>query len=100
MAEYFNIGKLVAVHGLKGELLLAHELGKKTSLKDLKAVFIEEKKKEFLPWFIESARSKSADEIYLKLEGVNTREAALKLLKKNIWITEADHKKYAAKDSF
>jgi 16S rRNA processing protein RimM len=99
MAEYVNIGKLAAVHGLKGELILVHELGKKTSLKDLKAIFIENKKNEFLPWFIESSKIKSPDEIYLKVEGIDSREAALKLLKKNVWLTEAEHKKYAAKNS-
>ena len=45
MAGYLSIGKIVAVHGLKGEVLLKHELGKKTSLKGLQAVFIEDKKK-------------------------------------------------------
>ena len=54
MAGYLSIGKIVAVHGLKGELLLKHELGKKTSLKGLQAVFIEDKKDSFIPWFIES----------------------------------------------
>jgi 16S rRNA processing protein RimM len=95
--EYFKIGKLVAVHGLKGELLLKHTLGKKTSLKGLQAIFIEEKKKSFLPWFIETAKIKNEEEIYLKLEGVNTREASMKLLQKEIWITEPDFKKFAAK---
>lgn len=97
MTEYFKIGKLVAVHGLKGELLLKHELGKKTSLKGLQAIFIEEKKNSFLPWFIESAKIKGDEEIYLKLEGINTREAAIKLTQKEIWLTEVDFKKYAAK---
>jgi 16S rRNA processing protein RimM len=99
MTEYFNIGKLVAVHGLKGELLLKHELGKKTSLKGLTAIFIEEKKNTFLPWFIESAKIKSEDEIYIKLEGVNVREAANKLTQKKVWLPEADFKKYAAKSA-
>lgn len=99
MAEYFNIGKLVAVHGLKGELVLKHELGKKTSLKGLNAIFIEEKKDSFIPWFIESAKIKSEEEVYLKLEGVDTRETAQKLSQKKIWVTEADHKKFAAKSS-
>jgi 16S rRNA processing protein RimM len=44
MAEYYNIGKFAGSHGLQGELLLVHELGKKTSLKGLQALFIEEKK--------------------------------------------------------
>ncbi len=99
MAGYLSIGKIVAVHGLKGELLLKHELGKKTSLKGLQAVFIEDKKDSFIPWFIESATIKSEEEIYLKLEGVNTREAAAKLTPKKIWLPEADFKKYASKSS-
>lgn len=97
MAEYFNIGKLVAVHGLKGELLLKHFLGKKSSLKGLQAIFIEEKKNSFLPWFISATKIKSEQEIYLTLEGVTTREAAQNLVQKQVWVPEADLKKYAAK---
>lgn len=99
MTEYFKIGKLVAVHGLKGELVLKHELGKKTSLKGLAAIFIEEKKNAFLPWFIESTKIKSEDELYIKLEGINLREAALKLTQKQVWLPEADFKKFAAKSA-
>jgi 16S rRNA processing protein RimM len=99
VAEYFNIGKLVAVHGLKGELLLLHELGKKTSLKGLQAIFIEEKKDSFLPWFIESVKIKSDEEIYLKLEGITTRDAAMKLAQKKVWLKEIDFKKFAAKSA-
>ncbi|MES1216845.1 MAG: ribosome maturation factor RimM [Bacteroidota bacterium] len=97
--EYFNIGKFVAIHGLKGEVILKHTLGKKTSLKNLQAIFIEEKKNSFLPWFIESSKIKTDDETYVKLEGINTREAAMKLVKKIIWITDQDFKKMAAKTS-
>lgn len=95
MAEYLNIGKFVAVHGLKGELLLKHTLGKKTALKGLKAVFIEEKKTAFLPWFIENTKAKSDSEIYIKLEGVNNREAAIRLAQKQVWLPENDFKKFA-----
>jgi 16S rRNA processing protein RimM len=97
--EYFKIGKLVAVHGLKGELIFQHELGKKSSLKGLTAIFIEEKKTSFIPWFIETTKIKSDQEIYLKLEGVDSREAAAKLTQKELWLPEADFKKYAAKSS-
>jgi 16S rRNA processing protein RimM len=97
--EYFKIGKLAGAHGLKGELLLRHELGKKTSLKGLKAIFIEEKKDNFLPWFIESTKIKSDSEIYLKLEGIHTREAAIPLAQKQVWLPEEDFKKHAAKSA-
>lgn len=99
MAEYFNIGKLVAVHGLKGELLLKHELGKKTSLKGLTAIFIEEKKGSFLPYFIETTKIKADDEIYIQLESIDSRESAIKLVAKQVWLTETDFKKFAAKNA-
>ncbi|HEX2846599.1 MAG TPA: ribosome maturation factor RimM [Chitinophagaceae bacterium] len=99
MAEYYKIGKLVAVFGLKGELVLKHTLGKKTSLKGLQAIFIEEKKQSFIPWFIETTKIKTDEEVYLKLEGVDTREAAMKLTQKEIWIPEPDFKKLAAKSA-
>lgn len=99
MAEYFKLGKFVAVHGLKGELVLKHELRKKTSLKGLKNVFIEQAKNSFLPWFLVSTKIKNAEEIYVKLEGVNTRETAMKLTRKDVWVTETDFKEHAAKSS-
>lgn len=99
MPEYFNIGKIVAVHGLKGELLLKHELGKKTSLKGLQTIFIEEKKNSFIPWFVEAAKIKSVDEIYIKLEGVDNRETATRLSQKKIWLAETDFKKFTPKSS-
>jgi 16S rRNA processing protein RimM len=99
MIEYIRVGKMISAYGLKGELILKHYFGKKTSLKDLKAVFIEEKKQSFIPWFIEMAKVKNEDEIYLRLEGVDTREKALKLTQKEIWLPEEEFKKYAAKTS-
>lgn len=97
MTQYFQIGKLAATFGLKGELVLRHELGKKTSLKGLQAIFVEMRKDELLPYFIETARIKSEEEIFLKLEGVDTKEAAMKLLQKTIWLTEEAFQQYTAK---
>ena len=74
--NYNSIGKIVASFGVKGELVLQHHLGKKTSLKGLEALFVEIVKGEMLPYFIQSAKIKSEEEIYLKLEGVDTKEAA------------------------
>ncbi len=95
--EYFKLGKLVASFGLKGELILSHNLGKRSSLKGLQAIFTEDKKNSFLPWFIESAKMKSDEEIYLKLEGIDTKEAAMRMTRKEIWLPEAEFKQYAAK---
>lgn len=97
--QYFKTGKLVAVHGLKGELILKHELGKKSSLKDVQAIFIEDKKDSFFPWFVETAKIKNEGEIYLKLESIDTREAAAKLTQKEVWLTEDDFKRLSAKSA-
>ncbi len=93
--SYRNIGKLVAVFGLQGELILQHRLGKKTTLKGLKTVFLEEKKDEMLPWFIETVRSKGPEDLYIKLEGLDTKEAARRVVQKEVWLTEADFIAYA-----
>lgn len=89
-SNYRNIGKLVAVFGLQGELVLLHRLGKKTTLKGLKTIFIEDKKDEMLPWFIESARAKSNEELFIKLEGLDTKETARRVVQKEVWVREED----------
>ena len=99
MAEYYKIGKIAAIYGVKGELILQHTLGKKTSLKGLQALFVEDKSNSFFPWFIETAQIKSDEEVYLKLEGIDSREAAAKLNQKEVWLPEPDFKKYAAKSA-
>ncbi|MGI8581574.1 MAG: ribosome maturation factor RimM [Chitinophagaceae bacterium] len=99
MDNYFKIGKLVATYALKGEIILQHSLGKKTSLKGLETLFIEEKKDSFIPYFIESAKIKSATETYVKFEGISSKETAHKLIQKEIWLLENDFKKFADKSA-
>lgn len=94
-----NIGKLVSVFGLKGELILHHHLGKKTSLKDLELIFLEEKKGEMLPHFIEKTKIKNESEIYLKLEGTDSKEKARTMLQKEVWLREEDFSRYAGKSA-
>jgi 16S rRNA processing protein RimM len=94
MNEYRNIGKLVATHGYKGEVLLLHHLGKKTSLKDLKIIFMEEGGKMF-PHFLQETKIKSETEVYVKLEGIDSKEEAKKVLKKEAWITQPDFTRLA-----
>lgn len=99
MTNYISIGKLVATFGVGGELVLRHELGRKTALKGLEAVFIEAKKEEFLPYFIEAARIKSEQEIFIKLENIHTKEAAQKLVQKQVWLEEAAFHEHAGKSA-
>lgn len=89
----------MSTFGLRGELILKHNLGKKTALKDLRAIFIEQHKNSFIPWFIAETRIRSETEILVRLEGVNVKEEALPLAQKEVWLAEEDFKKYAAKSA-
>lgn len=99
MKDYFSIGKIVTSHGLSGEVVLQHALGKKTDLKGLQTIFIEEKNNSFLPYFVESTTIKNAQKIYIKLEGCNTKESARRLSQKEVWLLKADFDKYAGQSS-
>lgn len=99
MTEYFRIGKFVGAFGLKGEVVLKHNLGKKTSLKGLKAIFVEEHKGSFIPWFVESTRIKNEEEVFVKVEGMNSKESTMTLVQKEAWLPEEDFKKFSAKTS-
>jgi 16S rRNA processing protein RimM len=87
MSQYFKIGKLAASFGLKGDLVLQHSLGKKTTLKGLETIFLEEGKDNFMPYFITSTSIKNDAEVYVKLEGIDSKEVARKLTPKEVWIT-------------
>jgi 16S rRNA processing protein RimM len=93
--DYRNIGRLAATHGVAGELVLEHRLGKKTSLKGLEVIFVEDRKEEMLPWFIAATKIKSDTEVILKLDQVDSREAAKKLVPKEVWITLEAFQKFA-----
>jgi 16S rRNA processing protein RimM len=96
MNQYFKIGKIAATFGVEGQLILEHNLGKKTSLKGLENIFIEENKDSFLPYFISGTKTKNDSEIYISIEGLQSKEAAKFLVKKEVWLSENDFKKFAA----
>ncbi|MFN4286697.1 MAG: ribosome maturation factor RimM [Lacibacter sp.] len=99
MEEYFSIGSIAGTFGTEGELVLRHNLGKKTGLKGLDVFFIEESNGKFLPYFIEAARVKNDTEVYLKVEGFATKEAARRLQAKKVWLRESDFQKFAGKSA-
>ncbi|MBS1746864.1 MAG: 16S rRNA processing protein RimM [Bacteroidetes bacterium] len=99
MSSYIHIGKIVATHGVNGGLVIKHALGKKTDFKNVTAIFIEVKRDEQLPYFHENTIVKNIEESIIKLEGIDTKEAASKLLQKKIWITKQDFEKLVSKDA-
>lgn len=99
MAKYQSIGKIVAAHGLTGEVILVHNLGKKTNFKGLHAFFVEDRNREMLPYFLETVKIKNDQETFCKIEGVDTREAVNLLLRREVWLLQEDFTKFAAPSS-
>lgn len=97
--SYLHIGKIVASFGTDGEVIVTHALGKKCTFKDVEVLFVEETKNSKLPYFIEKAKGKTTDESYVKLEGINSKEATKRLIGKPIWLAEEDARKLSAKQS-
>ena len=97
--SYRNIGKIVSGFGLKGDMIHLHHLGKKVSISKIKVIFLEGKKDELLPYFVENIRKKGENELYLKLEGVDSREAAIKLIRKEVWLKEEEIQMHTQKNN-
>jgi 16S rRNA processing protein RimM len=96
MNNYFNIGKLVSAYGLDGELVMRHSLGKKSTLKGVVAIFLEERKNSFIPYFPQKISAKDNEHVYVKLEGIDTKEMAQKLVKTQVYLSEADFKEHTS----
>jgi 16S rRNA processing protein RimM len=99
MKDYIHIGKIVASFGLNGELILLHVLGKKLVLKGVEAIFIEQVKHSFIPYFLQSSKAKTIEESYVMLEGITTKEQTKKLISKQVWLLEADFRRLVGNDS-
>lgn len=96
---YTKIGKIVAAHGLKGEVIVVHHLNNKSALKNIKTVFIEDGSKNLIPWFVEKSSPRGEDEILLKLEEVNSKEATKRIYPKDIWLADADFNNIVSKNA-
>ncbi len=80
-----HIGKIVATHGLNGDVVLSHLLNKKNWLKKEAVLFIELNKKSYIPFFVQQVKATQADECIIRFEDVKAVEAAKKLIGKPVF---------------
>ncbi len=99
MEQLIHIGKIVATFGLTGQVVITHVLAKKVTFENQEAIFIEVTKGKPIPFFIESCTAKNDTELTVKLEDVNTRESALRLISKNVWVNESEFNKLVDKNA-
>ena len=88
--QLIHIGKIVATFGINGQVIATHVLGKKITFKPQDALFVEVTKAKPIPFFVENCTAKNDTEINIQLEGIGSKEAAMHLIGKNIWVNEAN----------
>jgi 16S rRNA processing protein RimM len=84
--EYRQAGKITGTHGLDGRVLVRHDLGSKTAFRKLKHIFVGLKRESYIPYFIEDVKIHNDEEVLLKLDEVDSVEAARLLAGKNIYL--------------
>lgn len=94
-----RVGKIVATHGVSGDVIMTHITGKKNWLKKGDPIFVALRKDSHIPYFVTTVRSAAADELILHLEDTDSVEAAKKLVGKETFIHEDVLAKSGAEDS-
>jgi 16S rRNA processing protein RimM len=80
------IGKITSVHGVKGDIVLSHQLPLDFDTDLLDAIMIELNPKSFIPFFIKAKKETHDDEMILTLEQIDNREEAKNILNKNVFV--------------
>ena len=99
MDNYVNIGAIVATFGVKGEVVIQHHLGPNPDVTGMKVLFMETVKDKLVPFFIREIKKKSANELLVLFEDIDSPESAKKYLKKKAWLTEQEAKKISSKSA-
>ncbi len=99
MKDFIHIGKIVAPHGIAGHVILEHALGKQINFKGVDALFIENAKDSFIPYFIKSAAAKTDTLTHVEIEGISNREATSILMSKKVWLPQDDFQKLVEKNA-
>ena len=80
-------------------MIVSHHLGKKIAVSKIKVIFLEQKKDELLPYFVENIRKKGDDELSLKLEGIDSKETATKYIRREVWLNEEEIQAHTQKNN-
>lgn len=94
-----RVGKIVATHGLSGDVIMTHVTGKKNWLKKGDVLFVAIRKDSHIPHFVAQVKSIAADELIVRLEDTEAVEVAKKLIGKEVFINEDVLVKSGVEDS-
>ena len=99
MKDLIHIGKIVAPHGITGQVIIEHALGKSISFKGVEVLFVEQTKNSFIPYFIQSASAKTDTLTHVHFEGMKTREATSIVVSKKVWVPQEEFQKLVEKNA-
>ena len=83
-----EIGKIVAVHGVEGQLVISHRVSNYQQIKRESVLLLEIWPESFIPFFIEKIGSVTNDSMAVKFEEINSREEARKFVGKKVFIKD------------
>ncbi|MEY3620901.1 MAG: ribosome maturation factor RimM, partial [Sediminibacterium sp.] len=99
MEDLIHIGKIVAPHGIAGQVIIEHALGKSISFKGVEVLFVEQTKNSFIPYFIQSASAKTDTLTHVHFEGMKNREATAIVVSKKVWVPQEAFQKLVEKNA-
>ena len=83
-----RVGKIVATHGLTGDVIITHVTGSKGWLKKGDHLFVAIHKESHIPYFISNIKAFTNKEATISFEDVVSVEVAKKLIGKEIFVQE------------
>ena len=99
MEDLIHIGKIVAPHGIAGQVIVEHALGKSISFKGVEVLFVEQTKNSFIPYFIQTASAKTDTLTHVHFEGMKNREATAMVVSKKVWVPQEAFQKLVEKNA-
>ena len=86
--ELVAVGKIVKAYSLKGTVKVAFEAFFMEFVEELEILFLEEGSNK-IPYFIESIAVKENQPVLIKLEGVETKEAATAISRRKVFVDKS-----------
>ncbi|GAA4454640.1 ribosome maturation factor RimM [Rurimicrobium arvi] len=81
-----RIGKIVATHGLQGNVILTHIGGKNDWLHVDEAIFVAMQKGSRIPYYPTMVKRVNDEEYHVRFDDVTTVEAAKRLIGKEVFV--------------
>lgn len=83
-----RVGKIVATHGLNGDVILTLLTAKKKWIKSGDVLFVALRKDSHIPHFVAEVKSATDKEVILRFEDTEVVEAAKKLVSKEVFVDD------------